>query len=46
MSEKKQKELEELIICACGDPEHQMIFRTINGDDDVYVSIYQVKKIN
>ena len=40
---KKKKELEELIICACGEPEHQMIFRTIDGDDDVYVSIYLVK---
>ena len=40
---KKRKELEELIICACGDPEHQMIFRTIDGDDDVYVGIYLVK---
>lgn len=40
---KKSKELEELIICACGDVEHQMIFRTIDGDDDVYVSIYLVK---
>jgi hypothetical protein len=39
----KSKELEEIIICACGDPEHQMIFRTIDGDDDVYVSIHLVK---
>ena len=40
---KKSKELEELIICACGDVEHQMIFRTIDGDDDVYVDIHLVK---
>ena len=37
------KELEEIIICACGDVEHQMIIRSIDGDDDVYVSIHLVK---
>ena len=39
----KSKELEELIICACGDTEHQAIFRTIEGDDDVYMAIHLVK---
>lgn len=34
------KELEELIICACGDVEHQIIFRTIEDDSDVYMSVH------
>jgi hypothetical protein len=37
------KPLEEIIICACGLPEHQIIFRTIDTDDDVYMSIYLCK---
>ena len=37
------KELEELIVCACQMPEHQIILRTIEGDEDVYVTIHLVK---
>ena len=37
------EELQELIICACHNAEHQMIFRTIEGDDDVYVDIHLCK---
>ena len=36
-------EIEELIICSCHSPEHQMIFRTIDGDDDVYITIHLCK---
>ena len=39
---RKQKELEEIIICACHSPEHQLLIRTIDGDDDVYLSMYLV----
>lgn len=36
------KELNELIICACNCPEHQLLFRTVDGDEDieVFVSIH------
>lgn len=34
------KRLDEHIICACGDVEHQIIFRTIDDDDDVYMSVH------
>lgn len=40
----KEKELEEVIICACHSPEHQWVINTINGDDDVYVSYHLVKE--
>ena len=33
-------ELEELVICKCENTEHQMIFRTVEGSDEVYVSIF------
>lgn len=32
-------ELNELIICACNSPEHQLIFRTVEGDEDVEVFV-------
>jgi hypothetical protein len=40
MSDKKK--LEELVICNCQNTEHQMIFRTIEGETVpwVYVSIH------
>jgi len=39
------KELNELIICACNSPEHQLIFRTVEGDEDieVFVSVHLCK---
>ena len=37
------KELEEIVICACENAEHQIVFRTIATDDDVYVSIHLCK---
>lgn len=33
------KELNELIICACHSPEHQLIFRTVDGGEDVEVFV-------
>lgn len=32
--------MEELILCKCANTEHQMIFRTIDGDEDVYVTYH------
>ena len=37
------KELEEIIICACSSAEHQLLFRTVEFDDDVYVEIHLAK---
>lgn len=34
------KELDEHIICACYNIEHSIFFSTIEGDDDVYMSIH------
>lgn len=42
---KDMKELNEIIICACGLPEHQMVFRTIEGDEDVCV-VYHLCKLS
>lgn len=36
----EQKEIEEIVICRCYSPEHQLIFRTIDGDSDVYVTFH------
>ena len=36
------KELDEHIICGCYNVEHSIFFRTIDGDDDVYMSIHLV----
>ncbi len=38
------KELEEFILCQCENIEHQMLFRTVEGDTDVYVS-YHLRKL-
>lgn len=38
------KPLNEIIICACYNVEHIMIFRTIEGDSNVYVS-YHLSKL-
>jgi hypothetical protein len=38
-----EKELEELVLCQCENAEHQIIFRTISGDDDVYMTIHLCK---
>lgn len=37
------KELEEVIICACEMPEHQLIIRSIEGDNDIYVTVHLVR---
>lgn len=33
-------ELEELVICRCENTEHQMVFRTVEDCDEVYVTIF------
>lgn len=37
---RTMKELDEHIICGCYDVEHSIFFRTIEGDDDVYMSVH------
>lgn len=39
------KDLQELVLCDCGNTEHQLIFRAFAGDDDpwVYATIYLCK---
>lgn len=39
------KDLQELILCNCGNTEHQLIFRVFDGDDDplIYVTIHLCK---
>ena len=32
--------MEELILCKCANTEHQMIIRTLDCDEDVYVTFY------
>ena len=39
----KEKELQELIICACHSPEHQIIFRTVEGWNEVFMAIHLTK---
>lgn len=34
------KELEEIIICACENVEHQVIIRTVEGWEEVAVAIH------
>lgn len=42
ISKKMSKDLQELVLCNCGNAEHQLIFRAFDGDDDpwVYVTIH------
>ena len=34
------KEIKELVLCRCENAEHQMIFRSFRGGDDVYVTFH------
>ena len=34
------KDMEELILCKCHSPEHMMLFRTVEGDDEVFVTFH------
>ena len=36
------KEFEEIVLCQCENPEHQMLFRVLDADCDVYVTIHLV----
>ena len=33
----------ELIICSCSNAEHQLIFRKLEEDDEVYIDVHLVK---
>ena len=42
--QKQAIKIEEIILCQCESPEHMMLFRTIEGDDDVFVT-FHLKKL-
>ncbi len=29
----------EILVCECGDPSHQLVFSYDDGDEEVYVSV-------
>jgi hypothetical protein len=41
---KEEEGLQELIICACHNTEHQMIIGSVSGWDEIFVS-FHLKKL-
>ena len=37
------EEFEEIVLCKCESPEHQMLFRVLDSSCDVYVTIHLVR---
>ena len=38
-----KKQLEELVLCQCENMEHQMMFRTVTEDGEVFVTFHLSK---